>query len=147
MDKFNIVDTNLVYLDALCHGKLGVMGTLVYVKIRVKDREIIAMSDFGATNTFITDRLVTLLGLRLSNNNIIIKAMKEKAQHILGIAFSVFIALEKWQGKHDLLVVTLDDFDIILSLDFLKKAKIVLMSYLERILVTSEICLSFVSYH
>nr|TKS06540.1 hypothetical protein D5086_0000121780 [Populus alba] len=52
--------------------------------------------------------------------------------------------MEKWQGKHDLLVVTLDDFDLILGLDFLKKAKIALMLYLGGILIVSETCYSFV---
>jgi len=43
------------------------------------------------------------------------------------MAYGVPVVLDKWQGKQDLLVVMLDDFDVILGLDFLKKAKIALM--------------------
>jgi hypothetical protein len=72
------------------------------------------------------------------------KAVNAKAQRIMGTAYGVPLTLEKWQGKHDLLVVTLDDFDLILGLDFLKKAKIALMPYLGGILIASETCPSFV---
>jgi hypothetical protein len=43
-----------------------------------------------------------------------------------------------------MLVVNLDDYNIIPSLDFLRKTKIVLMSYLNRVMIASEGCLCFV---
>jgi hypothetical protein len=39
----------------------------------------------------------------------------------------------------------LDDFDIILRKDFLRKAKIALLSYLNGILINNELCLCLVS--
>ena len=56
-------EMDLVHLDALRQGKLGAIDTLMYVKIKVNDREITAMLDSGATNTFVADRLVQQLGL------------------------------------------------------------------------------------
>jgi len=44
----------------------------------------------------------------------------------------------QWRGKQDVLVVNLDDYAIILGLDFLRKSKIVLMSYLNGVMITSE---------
>lgn len=41
--------------------------------------------------------------------------------------------------------MNLVDYDIILGFDFLKKAKISLMSYLNGIMITSEDCLYFIS--
>jgi hypothetical protein len=60
------------------------------------------------------------------------------------MAYGVPVVLDKWQGKQDLLVVMLDDFDVILGLDFLKKAKIALMPHLDRILLANEVCPCFV---
>jgi hypothetical protein len=60
------------------------------------------------------------------------------------MAYGVPVVLDKWQGKQDLLVVMLDDFDVILGLDFLKKAKIALMPHLDRILLANEVCPCFI---
>jgi len=57
------------------------------------------------------------------------------------------VVLDKWQGKQELLVVTLDDFDIILGLDFLKRAKIVLMPHLDSILHANKLCPYFIPCH
>nr|TKR74271.1 hypothetical protein D5086_0000296720 [Populus alba] len=136
----SLVETDLAQIDVLQQGKSGAVDTLMYVKIRVNDREIVAMLDSGATNTFVADRLVTQLGLRLSNIQTSMKAVNAKAQRILGMAYGVSVVLDKWQGKQDLFVVTLDDFDVILGLDFLKKAKIALMPHLNGILLANELC-------
>jgi hypothetical protein len=143
----NLVETDLAWIYVLQQGKSGAMDTLMYVKIRVNDREIIVMLDSGATNTFVANRLVTLLGLRLSNIQTLMKAVNAKAQQILGMAYSVPVVLDKCQGKHDLLVVTFDDFDVILGLDFLNRAKIALMPHLDGILLANELCPYFVPCH
>ncbi|KAJ6854995.1 hypothetical protein NC651_039846 [Populus alba x Populus x berolinensis] len=89
VDKFSIVDIDLVRLDALRQGKLGALFTLMYVKIRVSDREITSMLDFDATNTLVVDKLVIQLELQLSNNYTAIKALNAKAQRIMGTAYNV----------------------------------------------------------
>lgn len=45
-----------------------------------------------------------------------------------------------------MLVVNLDEYDIIFGLDFLKKAKIILMSYLNGVMIASKGCPCFVPY-
>jgi len=47
------------------------------------------------------------------------------------VSYDVPIMLDQLRGKHDLLVVNLDDYDIILGLDFLRK---------------SQDCISVISY-
>jgi len=95
----SLVETDLARIDVLRQGKLGAGDTLIYVKIRVNDREIVAMLDSGATNTFVANRLVTQLGLRLSNSQTSMKAVNAKAQRILGMAYGVPVVLDKWHGK------------------------------------------------
>jgi hypothetical protein len=62
------------------------------------------------------------------------------------MSYDVSITLDHWRGKQDVLVVNLDNYDIILGLDFLKKAKIILMSYLNGVMIASEGCPCFVPY-
>ena len=97
----------------------------MYVTIKVNGRGITFILYYKATNTFIANRLAKQLGLWLSNNQTMMKAVNDKAQKIIWIAYRVLLVREKWKGRHDLLVVMLDNFDVILGLDFLKKAMIV----------------------
>lgn len=124
MDKSSPADTDLVCLDFLLQDKLGAMDTLIYVKIRVNDKEINAMLELGATKPFVVDRLVTLLGLWLSTSQTTLMAVTAKAQRIIGIVYRVPLTLEKLQEKHDLLFVTLDDFNLILGIDLLKSLRL-----------------------
>jgi hypothetical protein len=50
------------------------------------------------------------------------KAMISKAQKITGMSYDVLIVLDRWKGKQDMLVLNLYNYDIILGLDFLRKA-------------------------
>jgi len=84
------------------------------------------------------------LGLRLSDSHTSMKAVNSKAQRIAGMSYDVPITLDQWRGKQDVLVVSLDDYDIILGLDFLRKAKVVLMPYLNGVMIASEGCPCFV---
>jgi hypothetical protein len=88
INKFSIVNIDLVRLNALRQGKLSALYTLMYVKIRVNDKEITSMLDFGATNILVVDRLVTQLELQLSNNYTAMKALNAKAQRIMGTTYS-----------------------------------------------------------
>jgi hypothetical protein len=138
------VDKNLARIDALRKGKSGAADNLMYVKIGIDGKDVNAMLDSCATHTFVADRLVKELGLRLSDSYTSMKAVNSKAQRIAGMSYDVPITLDQWRGKQDVLVVNLDDYDIILGLDFLRKAKIVLMSYLNGVMIASEGCPCFV---
>ena len=72
----------------------------MYVKIRVNDKEIIAMLDSGAMKTFVADKLMAQLGLRLSNSQTTIKTVNAKARWIMRTTYGVPLTLEKWQGKY-----------------------------------------------
>ena len=46
--------------------------------------------------------------------------------------------LDQLRGKQDVMVVNLDNYDIIIDLDFLRKTKIVLMLYLNVVKIAIE---------
>nr|TKS05961.1 hypothetical protein D5086_0000127890 [Populus alba] len=138
------VETDLARIETLRKGKPGATDSLMYVKIEINGKGVTAMLDSGATHTFVADRMAKELGLRLSDSQTSMKAVNSKAQKIAGMSYDVPIVLDQWRGKHDLLVITLDDYDLILGLDFLRKAKIALMPYLNGIMIASEGCPCFV---
>jgi len=108
------------------------------------DKDISAMLDLGATHTFVTDRLVKELGLWLSDSHTSMKVVNSKAQRITKMSYDVPIMLDQWRGKQDVLVVNLDDYNIIFGLDFLRKNKIVLTSYLNEVMIANKGCPCFV---
>lgn len=63
------------------------------------------------------------------------------------MSYDMPIMLDKWRSKQDVLVVNLDDYNIIFGLDSLRKNKIVLMSYLNRVMtaVRDDYVLSYVA--
>jgi len=138
------VDQDLARIDALRKGKSGATDNLMYVKIGINGKNVNAMLDSGATHTFVAYRLVKELGLRLSDSHTSMKVVNSKAQRIAGMSYDVPIMLDQWRGKQDVLVVNLNDYNIILGLDFLRKAKIVLMPYLNGVMIVSEGCPCFV---
>jgi hypothetical protein len=138
------VDKDLARIDALRKGKSRAIDNLMYVKIGINGKDVNAMLDSGAIHTFVADRLVKEIGLSLSDNHTSMKAVNSKAQRIAGMSYDVPITLDQWRGKQDVLVVNLDDYDIIFGLDFLQKAKIVLMPYLNGVMIASEGCPCFV---
>ena len=51
----------------------------MYVRIGINGKDVSVMLDSGATHTFIADRLVKELGLRLSDSHISMKAVNLNA--------------------------------------------------------------------
>ena len=68
----------------------------------------------------------------------------KKAQKIHDIAKNVPVQVGEWKGTCNLLCVPFDDFDLIFSIDFFLKAKVVLISYFGGLMVLKEIQPCFV---
>ena len=79
-----------------------------------------AMVDTRATHTFVDVRIATKLGLKLSKSPSYVKTVNVKAHAIVGMA-GVSMSTGSWVGKHNLMVMPLGEFEIILGIDFLRK--------------------------
>ncbi|KAK0573094.1 hypothetical protein LWI29_002912 [Acer saccharum] len=107
---------------------------LMYVNIEVNGRAIQAMLDTGATNNFVAQREVDRLGLNLLESTSRIKTVNSRAMPVRGVAETT-LKVGSWQDKCSLMVVPLDDFDLILGVEFFVEAKAMLMPYLRGILI------------
>ncbi|GAV90375.1 gag-asp_proteas domain-containing protein [Cephalotus follicularis] len=111
---------------------------LLYVNLKVQGQQVLAMVDTGATHSFLADRMVTQLGLRVDKHGSRIKAVNSQAQAVAGMAHGVQITMGEWVGKIDLMVVPLDDFDLILGNNFFVTEKVLIMPHLCGIFITNE---------
>ncbi|KAK4422032.1 hypothetical protein Salat_2154000, partial [Sesamum alatum] len=116
---------------------------LLYVQMNVNEIAVMAMLDFGATYNFIAVREVQKMGLTLAERSSRIKAVNSEAKPIQGMAV-VDLTVGNWKGKCELMVVPLDDFDVILGMDFLLTAKAAIIHSLNGLFIADETCPGFV---
>ncbi|KAK3039204.1 hypothetical protein RJ639_029061 [Escallonia herrerae] len=100
---------------------------LMYVDIKVNGKAIRAMVDTGATHNYISSIEVERLGITLEKGCGRVKAINSAAQPVAGIARSVLIKIGPYEGRTNFLVVIMDDFKLILGLEFLRDTKTTVM--------------------
>ncbi|KAK9148304.1 hypothetical protein Scep_007061 [Stephania cephalantha] len=127
----------LQLLNAIQQAKTSPSEGLMYVDAEVNKKRVLAMVDSGATHSFVADHMVGKLGLDLVENSTM-KAMNSEAKRIQGMATDVNLKVGSWEGKINLMVVPLDDFDVILGNDLLHIGSIALMSFLRGLFVMNK---------
>ncbi|KAK3027090.1 hypothetical protein RJ639_040922 [Escallonia herrerae] len=100
---------------------------LMYVDIKVNGKAIRAMVDTGATHNYISSTEVERLGLTLEKGCGRVKAINSAAQPVAGIARSILIKIGPYEGRTNFSVVIMDDFKLILGLEFLCDTKTTVM--------------------
>ncbi|KAL2248381.1 UNVERIFIED_CONTAM: hypothetical protein Sindi_2690400 [Sesamum indicum] len=92
---------------------------LMFVNVKIHDKPIRAMIDIGASHNYLASAEVVRLGLVLEKGVGRVKAINSAAQPIAGVAKSVLIKVGAYEGKTNLSVVVMDNFKLILGLEFL----------------------------
>ncbi|KAK3000962.1 hypothetical protein RJ639_021502 [Escallonia herrerae] len=100
---------------------------LMYVDIKVNGKAIRAMVDTGATHNYISSTEVERLGLTLEKGCGRVKAINSAAQPVAGIARSILIKIGPNEGRTNFSVVIMDDFKLIIGLEFLHDTKTTVM--------------------
>ncbi|KAG6506505.1 hypothetical protein ZIOFF_031829 [Zingiber officinale] len=118
---------------------------LLHVSVMLNGKSAYAMVDTGATHTFVSAKLVQEFGLSVSKCPKYIKSVNAKAQAVVGMAYNVPLTVGTQVGKANMMVIPLEDFQIILGMDFLRKTKMVPMPHLDGVMVMQESNPCFVS--
>ena len=129
---------NPLQLLNVIHGETPVQKSLMHIHALVNGVQVKALVDSGATHNFVATKEAARLGLRLEEDTSRIKAVNSKAQKIQGVAKNVPMKIGDWEGMCSLLCVPLDDFDLILGVDFLLRAKVALIPHLGGLMVLEE---------
>ena len=77
------------------------------------------MVDTGATHNFISKGEARKLGLKLEKDSGCMKVVNSKAFTTAGVVKQVLVKLGSWQGRTNFLVAQMDDFDVVLGMEFL----------------------------
>nr|CAD1817772.1 unnamed protein product [Ananas comosus var. bracteatus] len=93
---------------------------LMYMDIKLNSKTTRAMVDTGATHNFIATGEAKWLGLTLSKDGSRMKAVNSKDQPIAGLVNEeVPVSVGSWSGKDNFMLVLMDDFQVILGIEFL----------------------------
>ncbi|KAK4404692.1 hypothetical protein Sango_0837800 [Sesamum angolense] len=99
---------------------------LVMVPGRIHGKEMKALVDTGATHNFVSDRVVQKLGLDVRTWDSRVKAVNSKAVPVSGVA-NVELCVGSWSGQCKFVAAGLDDFDVILGIDFFVNANVIIL--------------------
>ena len=116
----------------------------MHVHVVVNGLQVKDVVDSGVTHNFMATKKASKLGLKLEDDTNQIKTVNSKAQKIHGVSKNVLMQVGDQNGTCSLLCVPLDDFNLILGIDFVLKAKVALISYLGGLMVLDEIQSYFV---
>uniref|UniRef100_A0A803LR51 Retrotransposon gag domain-containing protein n=1 Tax=Chenopodium quinoa TaxID=63459 RepID=A0A803LR51_CHEQI len=107
--------TKVVQVSTLPRPK----GSLMFVDTLVNGRASKALVDCGASHNFITEKEAMKLGIKYTKEPGRIKTVNTSPVPILGVAHKVPICLGQWSGTINLTVVHMDDFSLVLGLEFI----------------------------
>ncbi|XP_070049904.1 uncharacterized protein [Nicotiana tomentosiformis] len=72
------------------------------------------------------------------------KSVNAKTQAFVGMIYNVPMSVGNWKRKVNLMVIPLEDFEVILGIDFMQKNRFVLMPHLDGVMIIHEIAPGFV---
>ncbi|KAL2223773.1 UNVERIFIED_CONTAM: Transposon Tf2-11 polyprotein [Sesamum indicum] len=93
------------------------------------------MIDTGASHNYLASAEVARLGLVLEKGVGRVKAINSAAQPIAGVAKSVLIKVGAYEGKTNLSVVAMDDFKLILGLEFLRDTRTAVLPHADSLMM------------
>ena len=103
-------------------------GGLMYVDTWInRNHARSTMVDSGATHNFITVAEARRLNLHWKKDTGKMKAVNSTALPVVGVVKRAVIQLGGWSGFVDFVVVGMDDFDVVLGMEFLLEHQVIIM--------------------
>ncbi|GJU90999.1 putative nucleotidyltransferase, ribonuclease H [Tanacetum coccineum] len=96
---------------------------LQYVEATINGVKVRALVDSGATHNFVADDEAKRLGFNATKGSGKIMAVNSPAKAIHGVAKDVRAKIGEWKGTIDFSVVPMDDFKVVLGLEFLDRVR------------------------
>ena len=116
------------------HQSKGIM----YVEAQVNGMSAKAMINTGATHNFVSEEEARRLKLRTSKEAGWLKAVNSVAKPSQGVARGVTMKIGSWEGKIDFTVAPMDDFKIVIGIDFLRQVRAVPIPFLRSMAILEK---------
>ena len=111
---------------------------LMYVEANVNGMSTKAMIDTGATHNFVSEEEARRLKLQTSREAGWLKAVNSAAKPSQGVARGVTMKIGPWEGKMNYTVAPMDDFKVVIGMDFLRQVKAVPIPFLRSMAILEE---------
>ncbi|RVW29622.1 hypothetical protein CK203_100961 [Vitis vinifera] len=111
---------------------------LMYVEALVNGKATKALVDTGATHNLVSEDEARRLELQASKEGGWLKAVNSAAKPSHGVAHGVTMHIGSWEGRVDFTVTPMDDFKMVLGMDFLQKVKAVPLLFLRSMAILEE---------
>lgn len=99
---------------------------LMFTDVRINGQQVRAMIGTGATDIFMPESKAKELKLALRKGSKSFKTVNSKEIPTIGVVRDMELQLGQWVGKETIKVIPLDDYDLVLGIDFLDRNKAVL---------------------
>eukprot|EP00257_Ricinus_communis_P017580 XP_015576051.1 uncharacterized protein K02A2.6-like [Ricinus communis] len=93
----------------------------LFVETKVGSHAVKALLDTGANNNFLEVKEAERLGIKYSKEQGWLKAVNSAPSATYGVARNVNVSLGEWSGPLNFSVVTMDDYKMVLGIEFLDK--------------------------
>ncbi|MBA0749362.1 hypothetical protein Gogos_003306, partial [Gossypium gossypioides] len=118
-----------VFISKKMDGNEGLM----FVDINIVGQKRRALIDTKALDLFISEKAAKKLGLSSRKTNKKIKTVNSEEVPTVGVIRNVELQIGEWKGNEELEVIQLDDYDYVLSLNFLDKIQTALYPWADQI--------------
>ncbi|KAK2975596.1 hypothetical protein RJ640_026777 [Escallonia rubra] len=110
-------------------GQASKSEGLLYMEAKLNRKLAHVLVDTGATHNFITMGEAERLGLNVVDGGGWLKTVNAEAKPLQGTVRRVEICLGKWKGFVNFSVARMDDFKVVLGLDFLRQVNALVSPY------------------
>ncbi|KAF2286313.1 hypothetical protein GH714_013750 [Hevea brasiliensis] len=117
-------------------GTVNVEKGRPFVQIKVGGQELQALLDTGASHNFLTEKEAKRLGIPYEKEMGWLKAVNSTPNLIHGVARDTKVRIEDWHGTLDFFVVSMDDYQCILGVEFVDRAKAIPMIFANSMCIT-----------
>ncbi|KAK2967931.1 hypothetical protein RJ640_010541 [Escallonia rubra] len=110
-------------------GQASTNKGLLYVEAKFNGKPTKVMVDTGATHNFVTMEEAKRLGLKVVGSGGWLKSVNTNAKPLQGAARQVEMSIGSWRGLVDFSVAPMDDFKVVIGLDFLRQVNALVSPY------------------
>ena len=102
----------------------------MYVFVHLNGIGVKGMIDTGVTRSCLASSVAAKLNLRIELHANVIIPLNGMDQRVDGLIQVVLIQMRAWSGQCEMMVLYLQDFELILGMDFLMEAEVGILPYL-----------------
>jgi hypothetical protein len=110
-------------------------------------KSVTTMVDSGVTHNFLREDMVQRLGMQPEPMQTTFKTVKSGVERVVGVAKDVLLKLGDWCGRMSFTIVPMDDFEVVLGQEFMRKEKETPIPHMNNLAIFSGQDSMFDSYH